>query len=72
MGLRYPTVEVYGEANSHIEDAIGADYLTLCGLDGDDDVAGQVTLEPAAKVTCQQCIDIWLHCRTVPRRDLDE
>ena len=27
MGLRYPTVQCYDEVYSHIEDAVGADYL---------------------------------------------
>ena len=72
MGLRYPTIKCYDEVFSHIEDAVGADYLTLCGMDGDDPVVGQSTLEPSDKVTCPHCISIWLHCRTVPRRDLDE
>jgi hypothetical protein len=69
---RYPTVKCYDEAYSHIEDAVGADYVTLCGLDGDDPVVGQSTLEPSSTVTCPHCINIWLHCRTVPRRDLVE
>lgn len=40
------------------------DFATLCGLDGDDPMAGQLGLvEPrrGQKVTCPQCKSIWLH-----------
>ncbi len=55
------------EANAttewHAPPAGNQDYVTLCGIDGDDPEMGQYgTVEPTAgqKITCAQCKDIWL------------
>ena len=54
---------------SHIPSA-ASNYVTLCSMDGDDD--GQRTIGYSSKVTCKDCIEMWLVAHTVPRRDLVE
>lgn len=42
-----------------IGSAIGGNYMTLCGLDGLDESAGQYTRPPSkAIITCPDCIRI--------------
>lgn len=46
----------------HVVGAGPGDYVTLCGMDGDDSEVGQYgTVEPkrGVKVDCPQCKSIW-------------
>ena len=68
--VRLVAVECDGQVEVHLPGAVGADYATLCGLDGDDDGAGQTPAEVprGARVTCHSCIHIWRAARAVPAR----
>ncbi|GAH31341.1 unnamed protein product [marine sediment metagenome] len=58
-----------GVEESHIPSA-ASNYVTLCSMDGDD--GNQQTVGYSSKVTCKDCIEMWMVTHTVPRRDLDE
>jgi hypothetical protein len=57
----------------HIPHAGAGNYLTLCGLDGDDPAIQQATVAtpPNAKVTCRACYEIWKSARRFKESDFD-
>lgn len=61
---RLVTVVVDGDTNVHLPGAT-SDYVTLCGLDGDDPGAAMYTIatKRGAKVDCEQCQAIWQLCK---------
>ena len=55
-----------GVINTHI--FCGGNYLTICGVDGDDEdkACSQETLRKTGKtVDCSVCIGLWRKCRTI-------
>ena len=57
------TDEANAQTEWHARPAGSSDYMTLCGIDGDDPEIGQYgTVEPKAgqKIHCVQCKQIWL------------
>lgn len=58
------TVECDGETLVHLP-GVMSDYATMCGLDGDDPTENMYTrnTKRGAKVTCEQCKQIWLKCK---------
>lgn len=67
---RGASIAELGEGAGHFDSDVewhapgvgGADYATLCGLDGNDPTNGQhglVDAPPGQKITCGQCKKIW-------------
>lgn len=56
---RFVQVESDGAIETHANTALG-EYATLCGLDGDDEAAGQRLIGdgPKGKINCRDCIAI--------------
>lgn len=55
----------------HIASVMGSDYVTACGLDGDDPMSGQygtVEAKRGQRVTCQQCYQLWSGLRDLRLR----
>ena len=54
------TVVCDGVVSVHMSDFSG-DYSTACGMDGDDLIVGQVTIQTkrGARIDCFQCRAIW-------------
>lgn len=74
MGTKVIGVELDGTVEWHIPGISGADYVTLCGLDGNDVGAGQTgTVEAprGTKINCQQCRTIWQGLRDLKLREAD-
>jgi len=66
---KFIRINVEGEIDSHIGSNIG-NYVTLCGLDGDDPAIGQSTeKEGGEKITCEACRNIWNVCRNIKKLD---
>ncbi len=56
----------------HVVSTSGGDYLTACGMDGNDPAVGQhgpVSPVSGAKVTCASCYSIWQGFRALTLRD---
>lgn len=56
----------------HVVSTAGGDYLTACGMDGNDPTVGQHGSVPptrGAKVTCASCYGIWLGFKALTLRD---
>ena len=68
------SVIIYGEIDWHIPAIGGQDYVTACGLDGDDDASGQ-EMGPAPKrgqkITCGTCRGIFFGIRALKLRAFD-
>lgn len=64
-----------GAAEWHILNPVaGPDYLTACGLDGDDPRIGQhgpAKPPSGTRVTCAQCYQSWIGFRTLRLRESD-
>ncbi len=55
-------VWIDGAATWHVIGVGGGDYVTLCGLDGDDPEVGQtgtIKARRGQKIDCPQCRQIW-------------
>ncbi len=68
MSSKVVGVEVDGVVEWHIPGVGGADYATLCGLDGDDPAIGQTGIVQAprgTKIDCQECKSIWYGLRAL-------
>jgi hypothetical protein len=61
MASKYVAVESDGIVEVHLPASATGNYLTLCGLDGDDSAVGQHPAEVprGARVTCAGCRGIW-------------
>jgi hypothetical protein len=67
-------VEVDGSVEWHVPGVAGADYATLCGLDGNDPAVGQtgtVGAPRGTKINCRECRTIWQRLRQLKLRDSD-
>lgn len=62
---RFVSIECDGVIETHAAPAVG-EYATFCGLDGDDEGAGQRFngAAPRGKVTCPDCIAMIRHAKT--------
>lgn len=60
-----------GDIETHIPGASG-DYVTLCGLDGDDphESVQQHIVEAGPVVDCHQCKAIWAMARKIKPRQI--
>lgn len=74
MSAKVIGVEVDGAIEWHVPGVAGADYVTLCGLDGYDPAIGQtgtVDAPRGTKINCQQCRMIWWRLRELKLRIAD-
>ena len=74
MSAKVIGVELDGIVEWHVPGVSGADYVTLCGLDGNDPSIGQTgTVEAprGTKINCQQCRAIWRSLRELNLREAD-
>lgn len=71
MKKRFVQVESEGAIETHADTAVG-EYATLCGLDGDDEGAGQRLIGdgPTGKINCPDCIAIIRASKLYHERDL--
>lgn len=63
---RFVAIECDGKVEVHAGPPDGSPYATLCGLDGDDSVAGQkpAALQIGARINCPQCRGVIYHSKT--------
>lgn len=66
------SIMVEGEVQCHAASTI-ANYVTLCGLDGDDPGIGQSRCDVlnGQKIDCQQCIQIIHAAKQYRNRELE-
>lgn len=58
----------------HISNATGTDYVTACGMDGDDPSVGQhgvIKPPTGTKVTCAMCYGIWAGFKAMTLREIN-
>ncbi len=74
MNSKVVGVEVEGVVEWHVPGVAGADYATLCGLDGADPSIGQTGLRVAprgTKINCRECGSIWKRLKSFQLRQSD-
>lgn len=74
MSKKIVGVESDGVVEWHVVGVAGADYITLCGLDGDDPGVGQrpvIGVPRGTKIDCQECKHVWSGLRALKLRDSD-
>jgi hypothetical protein len=71
MSDRYIAVRVEGHVEVHARAVAGGNYITLCGLDGDDPGTQQepAKLSLSAKIDCEFCQQLILAARRYSKKD---
>lgn len=69
--MRFVLIESDGVTETHASPALG-EYATLCGLDGDDESAGQRPIgeRRSGKIDCADCLAMIRLAKTYKARDL--
>jgi hypothetical protein len=70
---RMVSVKIFDITDTHINGLeVGGNWITLCGLDGDDPGLGQSIVESGPeKITCKSCYEVWIACRAIKPSDFD-
>ena len=71
---QYVAISICGEIEIHAPAGAGADYATLCGLDGDDPILEHVTVKipHGAKIDCKDCWAIFEAAKELRKTDFKE